>query len=70
MNARTFLEIVKSIEETQIEINVDQKTQVVTIKSSKDTFDINGLAASEYVALPEVPRNNTVNLDTQTFSTP
>ena len=68
INARTFLEIVKSIEETQIEINVDQKTQVVTIKSSKDTFDINGLAASEYVALPEVPRNNTVNLDTQTFA--
>lgn len=68
VNAKTFLEIIKSIEEPTIELDVDQKSQIVTIKSAKDTFDINGIAASEYVALPEVPRDHTINLDTQTFS--
>lgn len=68
VNAKTFLEIIKSIEEPTIEIDADQKTQVVTIKSAKDIFDINGIAASEYVALPEVPRDHTINIDTQTFA--
>lgn len=68
VNAKTFLEIIKSIEEPSIELDVDQKSQIVTIKSAKDTFDINGIAASEYVALPEVPRDHTISLDTQTFA--
>lgn len=68
VNARTFLDIIKSIEDQHIEISADQKTQVVTIKWAKDTFDINGISASEYVALPEVPREHTVTLDTQTFA--
>lgn len=62
------MEIIKSIEEPILEIDADQRTQIVTIKSAKDTFDINGIAASEYVALPEVPRDNMISLDTQTFT--
>ena len=68
VNAKTFLEIIKSIEEPSIEIDADQRTQIITIKSAKDTFDINGIAASEYVALPEVPRDHMINLDTQIFA--
>lgn len=68
VNAKTFLEIIKSIEEPIIEIDADQRSQIVTIKSAKDTFDINGIAASEYVALPEVPRDNVVKIDTQIFT--
>lgn len=68
VNARTFLDIIKSIEDQQIEISADQKTQVITIKSWKDTFDINWISASEYVALPEVPREQNVSIDTQIFS--
>ena len=68
VNAKTFLEIIKSIEEPFIEIDADQRSQIVTIKSAKDTFDINGIAASEYVALPEVPRDNMISLDTQMFA--
>ena len=40
----------------------------MTIKSAKDTFDINGIAASEYVALPEVPKEHTITMDTPTFA--
>lgn len=68
VNARTFLDIIKSIDDKEIEISADQKTQVITIKATKDTFDINGISASEYVALPEVPRDQTINLDTQMFA--
>lgn len=68
INAKTFLDILKTIESENIELSVDQKTNIMTIKTSKDTFDINGIAASEYVALPEVPQENSFVLDTLAFS--
>lgn len=68
INAKTFLDIIRTIEEKEIEINVDQKSQVMTIKWSKDTFEINWIPASEYVALPEVPNDNKITLDAQIFS--
>jgi len=68
INAKMFSDIIRTIENEQIEISVDQKTQIFTIKTTKDTFDINGIAASEYIALPEVPQDNKITLDTQTFS--
>ncbi|MBU0627532.1 DNA polymerase III subunit beta [Patescibacteria group bacterium] len=39
----------------------------MTIKSDKDVFEINGISASEYVALPEVPRENSLSLETNLF---
>jgi len=68
VNARMFTDIIKSIEEKEVEISVDQKTQVMTLKSAKDNFDINGISASEYVALPEVPSENTLSIDNQLFA--
>ncbi|MCX6824639.1 MAG: DNA polymerase III subunit beta [candidate division SR1 bacterium] len=68
VNARMFSDIIKSIEEKEVEISVDQKSQVMTIKSAKDNFDINGIAANEYVALPEVPNENTLSVETQLFA--
>ena len=68
INAKTFFDILKTIESENIELSVDQKTNIMTIKTPKDTFDINGIAASEYVALPEVPQENSFVLDTLAFS--
>jgi DNA polymerase-3 subunit beta len=68
VNARTFSDIIKSIEEKELEISVDQKTQVMNIISAKDNFDINGISASEYVALPEVPNENTISVENQLFA--
>lgn len=68
INAKTFLDILKTIESENIELSVDQKTNIMTIKTPKDTFDINGIAASEYVALPEVPQENSFVLDALAFS--
>ena len=63
-----FSDILKTIEEKDIECSVDQKSQIMTIKSAKDTFEVNGISASEYVALPDVPREKTITLDTPTFA--
>ena len=68
VNAKMFSDIMKTIEEKDVEFSVDAKSQVMTIKSAKDNFEINGISASEYVALPEVPKDNTITLDSQTFA--
>ncbi len=68
VNARMFSDIIKSIEEKEVEISVDQKSQVMSLKSAKDSFEINGIAASEYVALPETPNENTLSVETQLFA--
>ncbi len=68
VNARMFCDIIKTIEEKELELSVDQKSQIMTLKSAKDMFDINGIAASEYVALPEVPSENTLTVEAQLFA--
>jgi len=68
INAKMFSDIIRTIEDDQIEISVDPKTYILTIKTTKDTFEINGIAASEYIALPDVPQDNEVTLDIHSFS--
>lgn len=68
INAKTFSDIIKTVEDKQVEISVDPQTQIMNIKSGKDSFEINGISASEYVALPDVPQENKITLDTQSLS--
>lgn len=68
VNAKTFLDILKTIESEQIEFSVDQKTNILTIKTEKDNFEINGISGTEYVALPEVPQENSFMIDTLTLA--
>lgn len=68
INTKTFADIIKTIEDKEVEISVDPQTNMMSIKSGKDNFEINGISASEYVALPDVPQENTITLDTQSLS--
>lgn len=68
INAKFFSDIIKTIDNWQVEITVDQQTQKMCIKAWKDSFNINWISASEYVALPDVPQDNTITLDTQALS--
>lgn len=68
VNAKTFLDILKTIDAEQVEFSVDQKTNTLSIKTEKDNFDINGISATEYVALPEVPQDNSFIIDTLTIA--
>ncbi len=68
INAKTFFDVMRVVEEKEIEISTDTKTNISTIKSAKDKFDINGLPPSEYVALPDVPQDNSFVIDAQLFA--
>lgn len=67
VNAKTFLDLLKTIEEETIEISVNMQNNLMQITSADDDFTINWIAASEYVALPELVNTNTATLETQTF---
>ena len=69
INAKTFLDLLRTIEEKDVEISVNMQTNQMLIKSAEDEFEINGIPASEYVALPEIPQTNAVTLETQSFIT-
>ena len=62
-----FSDLLKTIEEKTIEISVNMQNNVMQITSADDDFTINGIAASEYVALPELMNTTNVNLETKTF---
>ncbi len=67
VNAKTFGDIISTIEQEMIELTVEQQNYTMTITSAKDNFQINGISASEYVALPDMPQENTIALDANTF---
>ena len=62
-----FSDLLKTIEEKTIEISVNMQNNVMQITSADDDFTINGISASEYVALPELISTTTVNMETQSF---
>ncbi len=66
VNGKTLGDIARTIEEENIEISTDQ-SNILHIQSTKDNFDINGIAASEYVALPDMPQENTISMDIYAF---
>lgn len=68
VNAKMFLDILKTIDSETVEFSVNQQTSIMTIRTAKDVFDIKGISASEYVALPEVPQENSFMLDTTIFA--
>ena len=67
VNAKMFLDLLKTIEEKTIEISVNMQNNVMQITSADDDFTINWIAASEYVALPELINTTNVSLETQSF---
>lgn len=67
VNAKMFLDVLKSIEEEKVELSV--QGEQLQIKTLGDDFKINGISAGEYVALPDAPQWNDFTLDTQNFIT-
>lgn len=67
VDAKTFYEIVKMIEDEQIELLVDWDT--LKINSTKDNFVLRWLPLEEFVALPELKDTNTLSLSLETLTT-
>ncbi len=72
VDAKMFYDILKSSidssKDWKIELTVNQKTEVLNIKTENDLFDLNWIPASEYIALPEIPKDNKVTIWTELFS--
>lgn len=67
INARTFTDIVRLIDDEDIQLIIDSSTDTMTIKTSNDNFKIKWISANEYVAIPEVEWSNSLIVDANDF---
>lgn len=67
INARTLSSIIRAIEDEHVQLLVENES--LSIKSSSDNFQIKWISSTEYVALPEVKSESTVDIDAQAFIT-
>jgi DNA polymerase-3 subunit beta len=63
INAKTLHNIIKTLEADTIDMTLS-KDETLTITTSRDNFSIRGIAASEYVALPDVQATSSTTIDT------
>lgn len=68
VNARTFGDIMKTIDDEEVQIQIDGMKDLMTIKTASDDFKIKGISASEYVAVPEVQSDKSVTFEAGAFS--
>ena len=67
VNAKMFLDILRSIDEEEVKLIIDEEKQIMNIKTSSDDFKIKWIAASEYVALPSVDSEVTYKINVKDF---
>lgn len=58
VNAKTFSDVVKTIEEDEIELIIQDWKDILKIKTKNDEFVVKWIDANEYVAIPELKSNN------------
>ena len=68
VNAKKLADYIKTIDETEINLTIDQTKHTLAIKTSVDNFKINGIAGSEYLWLPSVDSTNTITADAMSIS--
>lgn len=68
VNAKTLSDLLRTIEEEMVTLGIDQQKDIVTLTSSQDTFQIRGIPAIEYVAVPQVTAEHTISLDAAQFA--
>lgn len=66
VNARFFSEIIKKLPEEFIDIEVNDKL-IAKITSGASEFEINGLPANQFPELPNLEKDNVINLDSQSL---
>lgn len=65
VDAKTLHDIVRVIEDDNIELSVNNQTDMLTIQSAKDSFTIKGIPTGEFVALPELTPTHTSTIPVQ-----
>lgn len=69
VNAKTFGDILRTIDEEHVTIVIEESKDQLTVQTASDEFKIKGIPASEYVAVPEVQSDQPVTLTAEKFST-
>ncbi|AKH32417.1 DNA polymerase III subunit beta [candidate division SR1 bacterium Aalborg_AAW-1] len=66
VDAKTFFEIIKTIEDDHVELSVSGDN--LSISSAKDSFTIKGLPLQEFVALPDLKEPKTIEFPVATLT--
>lgn len=66
VDAKTFFEIIKTIEDDHVELNVSGDN--LSINSAKDSFTIKWLPLQEFVALPDLKEPKTIEFPVSTLT--
>lgn len=69
VHAKTLSDLLKTIEEPQVTLSIDQDRDTVSLTTSQDTFAMKGIPASEYVAVPQVAADTPIRITAQSFAT-
>lgn len=68
VNAKTFFDIVRSLDDEQVQLVMDETKDILFIRWINDNFSVKGIPATEYVAVPEVQDSNSLSLPAKEFS--
>ena len=68
VNAKTLSDILRTIDEDQVTLIIEESHDILTIKSSSDEFKIKGIPAGEYVAVPNVQSDSVITLEADSLS--
>ena len=62
VNAKVFSDIIKTIDDSEVKIEIDENNESMTINTSYDKFKVKWISSSEYVAAPNIESENTVSV--------
>lgn len=68
VNAKTFTDIIKSLDDEQIQLKIDENSDTMKVKSVNDEFSIIWISATEYVAVPEISSSWMIEISAEKFS--
>ncbi|UFX83491.1 DNA polymerase III subunit beta [Candidatus Absconditicoccus praedator] len=54
VNAKVFSDIIRSLDDDEVKLEIDENTDMLTINTTSDVFKVKGISISEYVAAPSV----------------
>ena len=69
VNAKTFNDIIRTIDDEFVTLHIIQSKDQVLIETAQDNFSIKGIPASEYVAIPTLQAKGSLQVDPVTIST-
>ncbi len=68
VNARSLLDIIRTIDEDEILLEWKEDGSMLTVSTKSDKFDFVWISANEYIAIPDLNKEGTTQIDAQVLS--